>query len=374
MIRWYLIYGYAFVMSCVLAVALTAVARRVALRWRVLDHPGERKMQREPVPLLGGAAIWLTFYTMIGANLIALAMAPRLGLSWLEEEVLSFLGSDVKLKLLGIGIGGLIIFTLGLIDDVVALRPEGKLIGQIVAALVLVLCGIRLDLFIPDVLAGNGWVALVTGLATVVWVVLMTNSMNLLDNMDGLCAGISLIAALSFFLCVFPHQEYFLCVLLLVFAGSAAGFLFHNFNPARIYMGDAGAMFCGYVLATVAVLGTFYTSETPSRVAVAAPLLALSVPIFDTASVIIIRWHRGESIMKGDKRHFSHRLLKAGMTQRQAVGFIYLVAAVAGLGAALLPKVGGVGTLIILAQAAGLFCLIVLLMNAGNGRQSDLNL
>jgi UDP-GlcNAc:undecaprenyl-phosphate GlcNAc-1-phosphate transferase len=374
MIRWYLIYAYAFGASCVLAAALTEVARRGALRWGVLDHPGERKMQRRPVPLLGGAAIWLTFYAVVAANLVALAFAPRLGLSWLEEEVLSFLGTDVKLKLLGIGIGGLIIFVLGLIDDMVSLRPEIKLAGQIVAALALVLSGIRLDLFIPDVLVGNGWAVLATGFATVVWVVLLTNSMNLLDNMDGLCAGISTIAALSFFLCVFPHQEYFLCVLLLVFAGSVAGFLIHNFSPARIYMGDAGAMFCGYVLATVAVLGTFYTSETPSRVAVAAPLLALSVPIFDTASVIVIRWHRGESIMKGDKRHFSHRLLNAGMTQRQAVGFIYLVAAVAGLGAALLPQVGGLGTLIILAQAAGLFCLIVLLMNAGNGRKGDLNL
>jgi UDP-GlcNAc:undecaprenyl-phosphate GlcNAc-1-phosphate transferase len=136
-------------------------------------------------------------------------------------------------------------------------------------------------------------------------------------------------------------------------------------------MGDAGAMFCGYILATVALLGTFYTGEGGSRVAVAAPLLALCVPLFDTLSVVYIRWKRGESIMKGDKRHFSHRLVELGMTPRQAVEFIYLVAAVAGLGAALLPQVGTGGTIIILAQTAGLFLLIVLLMQAGARKARD---
>ncbi|MDZ4857826.1 MAG: MraY family glycosyltransferase, partial [Candidatus Hydrogenedentes bacterium] len=185
--------------------------------------------------------------------------------------------------------------------------------------------------------------------------------------MDGLSAGVSAIAALSFFACVLPSNQTFVCVLLMVFAGSVAGFLYHNFSPARIYMGDAGAMFCGYILATVAVLGTFYSaSATPSRVALVAPVLALSVPIFDTISVVYIRWRNGESIMKGDKRHFSHRLVSIGMTPRQAVEFIYLVGAVTGLGAALLPHVDFTGTLIVMAQALGLYLLIVLLMNSGN--------
>jgi len=144
-----------------------------------------------------------------------------------------------------------------------------------------------------------------------------------------------------------------------------AGFWYHNMRPARIFMGDAGAMFCGYILATVAVLGTFYTKTTPSRVAVAAPLVALSVPIFDIVSVVYIRWRSGQSITKGDKRHFSHRLVELGMSPNQAVEFILLVAAVVGLGAALLPTVGRTGTAVVLAQTLGLFLLIVLLMNAG---------
>ncbi|MBN2311554.1 MAG: undecaprenyl/decaprenyl-phosphate alpha-N-acetylglucosaminyl 1-phosphate transferase [Candidatus Hydrogenedentes bacterium] len=367
--NWYLIYAYAFGLSLVVSALLTALMRRVALRCGALDHPGERKMQQEPVPLLGGVAIWLTVYAVIGLNLLIAIQMRHLSLAWIHANVLAFLGPDAIMKLVGIGIGGTIIFLLGLVDDLTALKPEAKLAGQIAAALAPVLCGVRLDLFIPDILAANGWAVWIAGAATVLWIVLMTNSMNLLDNMDGLCGGISAIAAVSFFLCVFQREEYFVCLLLVVFAGSTTGFLFHNVSPARIYMGDAGAMFCGYLLATAAVLGTFYTATTPSRIAVVAPVLALSVPIFDTLSVIYIRWRSGESIMKGDKRHFSHRLVNLGMRPAHAVGFIYLVAAVTGLGAVLLGQVGLLGTCIILGQTAGVFCLIVLLMNAGNANR-----
>ncbi len=371
MVNWYLIHAYAFGLSLVLAAGLTALVRRAALRWQVLDHPGERKMQSEPMPLLGGVAIFATIYLVVAVHLAFLGGASRLGLPWLDTNVLTRLGPGMGLKLVGLGVGGLIVFVLGLVDDLVALKPELKLLGQILAALVLVFSGIRLDLFIPDVLATNGWAPWLTGAATVLWVVMLMNSMNFLDNMDGLCAGVAVIAAASFFLCFLPQGEHLLCGLLAVFAGSVAGFLFHNFNPARIYMGDAGALFCGYLLATAAVLGTFYTGQMSSRIAVSAPLLALSVPIFDTLSVVYIRWRNGESIMKGDKRHFSHRLVELGMTPRQAVEFIYLVAGVAGLGAVLLPRVGQLGTLVILAQTIGLFSLIVLLMNAGAGPAKD---
>jgi UDP-GlcNAc:undecaprenyl-phosphate GlcNAc-1-phosphate transferase len=152
----------------------------------------------------------------------------------------------------------------------------------------------------------------------------------------------------------------------MVFAGAVLGFLIHNLHPARIYMGDTGAMFCGYLLATLSILITFYNESTPSRIAVAAPLLALSVPIFDTMSVIYIRWRAKVPIFQGDRRHFSHRLVNIGMTQQQAVEFIYLVAAVTGLGAGLLRQVNTVGTVIILAQTSGVFLLIVLIMSAGD--------
>ncbi|MFM1919435.1 MAG: hypothetical protein RLZZ303_1069, partial [Candidatus Hydrogenedentota bacterium] len=252
--------------------------------------------------------------------------------------------------------GGVVIFTLGVVDDLMVLTPWVKLFGQIVAAAVLVLSGLRIEMFVFS----NLWIS--AGV-TILWVVLLTNSLNFLDNMDGLCAGVSIIACLSFFLCV-QTDDTLVRVILMLLAGAAGGFLYFNLNPARIFMGDAGAMFCGYMLATVTVLGTFHVESTPSRIAVAAPLLALSVPLFDTLSVVYIRWRSGQHIMLGDKRHFSHRLVDLGMSHRQAVEFIYLVAAVVGLGAALLPMLDLGGTLIIIAQTVGVYLLIVLLMRS----------
>lgn len=375
--NWYLIFSYVLIESFLVAVLLTLGLRAFALKFNIVDQPGERKMHSDPIPLLGGVAIYLTFNLVILLNLAVLIVAPRLGFGWLEENVLSFLGENTIRPLTGIFAGAFIIFLLGLVDDIKVLSPEVKLIGQIAAALILVLSGIRLDIFLGPILHSlplfeslsperfDQISLLVSSGITIFWVVMMTNAMNFLDNMDGLAGGVAGIAALSFFLCVLPHEEYFICVLLMAFAGAVAGFLYHNLNPARIFMGDAGSMFCGYILATVAVLGTFYTESSGSRVAVAAPLLALCVPLFDTFSVIYIRWRNGESIMKGDKRHFSHRLVELGMTPRQAVEFIFLVAAVTGLGGVLLSQLGRLGTIVVLAQTCGIFLLIVLLMNAG---------
>jgi UDP-GlcNAc:undecaprenyl-phosphate GlcNAc-1-phosphate transferase len=232
---------------------------------------------------------------------------------------------------------------------------------------VLVISDMRLNLFAETWLGHRPIASIaVSSVLTVLWVVFMTNSMNLLDNMDGLCAGVAAIAAFSFFICALRTREAFICVLLMVFAGAVLGFLVLNLHPARIYMGDTGAMFCGYLLATLSILITFYNESTPSRIAVAAPVLALSVPIFDTVSVTYIRWRAKVPIFQGDRRHFSHRLVNIGMTQQQAVEFIYLVAAVTGLGAGLLRQVNTLGTVIILAQTFGIFLLIVLVMRAGD--------
>jgi UDP-GlcNAc:undecaprenyl-phosphate GlcNAc-1-phosphate transferase len=358
--QWYFIYALTLSGTFALSVILTAIVRKLAIRWDLVDHPGERKVHTTPMPLMGGVAICLSFYAVIFAGLLLVEPVTALGFDWLRGNVLFFLGEDVKWKLIGIFTGGIFIFLLGVVDDIVALRPETKLVGQIASAAFLVACGVRVDLFLDNV-----WIA---SAVTVFWVVLMTNSLNFLDNMDGLCGGVSVVSAFSFFLCL--QGETFICVLLMVFAGAVSGFLYHNLSPARIFMGDAGSMFCGYMLATVAVLGTFYTEESASRAVIAAPLLALSVPLFDTFSVIYIRWRNGESLMKGDKRHFSHRLVDLGMSNRQAVEFIFLVAAVVGLGAAMLPRMGALGASIIVAQTIGVFSLIVILMNVANRRDS----
>lgn len=355
MTNWYLVYAYALLTAFCMAAALTYFLRRAAPRWGWVDHPGERKIHTNPIPVAGGVAIVATFYALLGVHLLGLPLARGLDLEWINQQIFDFLGDQHLWKLAGIFTGGLLIFALGLIDDLRALRPEVKLAGQIVAALVLVFCGIRLNVFIE--------VPWITIPLTVFWVVLITNSMNLLDNMDGLAGGVAVIAGMSFFLCILQSGQTFVCVLLMIFTGAVAGFLYHNLSPAKIFMGDAGAMFCGYMLATVAVLTTFYTEDTPSRLAVFAPILALSVPLFDTLSVMYIRWRKGESIMKGDKRHFSHRLVRFGLTRPQAVEFIYIVAVINGLGAAILPQVEATGAILVMLQALGVFGVIILLMN-----------
>jgi UDP-GlcNAc:undecaprenyl-phosphate GlcNAc-1-phosphate transferase len=276
---------------------------------------------------------------------------------------LSFLSLENFTTVGGVIAGGIIIFIVGIVDDMLSLNPWIKLAGQIVAASVLVLSGMHIELFVLS----NVWIS---AAITIFWVVLITNSMNLLDNMDGLSAGVAVAAAFSFFLSVQPDMDGQLVrFMLMVFAGAMCGFLYHNFNPAKIFMGDSGALFSGYFLATVAVLGTYHVEGSQSRIAVAAPLFALSVPLFDTFSVMYIRWRRGQSIMLGDKRHFSHRLVDLGMSERQAVEFIYLVAGVIGLGGALLSTLDSWSTILVLVQSGGVFLLIVLLMNAGKNAE-----
>ena len=356
--NWYFVMAAALAASFLISVLLTDVARRAALRWSFLDQPGERKVHSAPVPLMGGVAIWASFYVVILGTFAVLALMSQHGNDWLLSQFDATFGDNGSVKLAGLLAGGLVIFVLGVVDDLKILSPEVKLAGQIVASLVLVLSGMRIEMFIFR----NIWIS---SALTVLWVVTLTNSLNFLDNMDGLAGGISVIAAFSFFLAVQPFEQYLVRLVLVVFAGAVAGFLYHNLSPARIFMGDAGAMFCGYLLASVAIMGTFHIESTPSPIAVAAPLLALSVPLFDISSVVFIRWRHGESIMKGDKRHFSHRLVKLGMSPRQAVEFIFLVAAVTGLGGALLSRLSQRGVLIVLAQTVGVYLLIVLLMNAG---------
>ncbi|MBX3180847.1 MAG: undecaprenyl/decaprenyl-phosphate alpha-N-acetylglucosaminyl 1-phosphate transferase [Candidatus Hydrogenedentes bacterium] len=355
----YLAYAYLFAVSALLAAGLTAAIRPFAMRLRVLDHPGERKVQPAPVPLLGGAAIVGAFYAVVIAHLIAFMVLDRFGLSFVNGYLDAALGDGSAIKLAAILAGGLVIFALGLADDLRNLSPPVKLAGQIAAASLLVFADVRIELFVLS----NPWIS---GLVTIFWVVLITNAMNFLDNMDGLCGGVSVIAAFSFFLCVVPFEP-LVRYLLLIFAGVTGGFLYHNLSPARIYMGDAGALFCGYFLATIAVLGTFHVEGTP-RIAVAAPLLALAVPLFDMASVLYLRWRQGQALMRGDRQHFSHRLVDLGMSPRQAVEFIFLVAAIIGLGGAYLPLLDARGTILVVVQTVGVFLLIVLLMRAGGDR------
>ncbi len=355
----HVIYGYALLLSLVVSLGLTWCMRRLALRLRFTDDPEGRKAHAAPTPLLGGLAIVGTFYLVVLGHIAVLLLLNQFGQPAPEATVLAFLGENARSKVAGVLAAGLVIAVVGLVDDWRPLSPLVKLFGQLAAAVILPLSGIQLEAFILPGLLGVA--------ATILWVLFITNALNFLDNMDGLCAGVALIAAAALFVAVQPFEQQLVRLLLVIFAGAVGGFLYFNLNPARIFMGDTGALFIGFMLATFALLGTFHVETTPTRAAVFAPVLALSVPLFDTFSVLYIRWRAGQPLWRGDNRHFSHRLVELGMTQRQAVEFIYLVAGVVGLGAALLPLVGLTGTVIIVVQSLGVFLLIVLLMNTGRG-------
>ncbi len=355
-----IIYGFALLNSFLLSLVLTEGFRVFALKLNIVDVPYGRKSHKEPTPLLGGAAIFLTF------NIFLLLMFALYQVSLLLRDlvgggsVFDFLGQGSFKKIIGLSIGGGLIFLLGLIDDIYTLGAWTKLFGQIFSASLVVLCGIRIEMFFL-----SHW--FFSYIVTVGWIVLLTNSLNLLDNMDGLCGGISFICAMAFFFCIQPYDEFLIRFLLVVFAGSVGGFLFHNISPAKIFMGDAGSQFCGYFLSTISVLGTYHLEGTPSRVAILAPVVIMSVPLFDTFSVIYLRWKSGHSIFVGDKRHFSHRLVELGMTTKQAVEFIWLVGIITSISAWFLPVLGFYQSGLVLLQVVGIYILIVLLMNAPKG-------
>ncbi len=358
---WYLIYFYIFTVSALLGLAMTRFMIWLSHRVGVYDLPEGRKDHGEPVPYLGGVAIYLSFMGIIAVhiwllNIFSDNVAFVTKISGHLHYTAALGEKPAVLRALGIVLGGTLVFVVGLVDDIRVLRARVKLAAQIVAGLILVVCGVRLELFIGS--------PLITAVVTIMWVVFIVNAFNFMDNMDGLCAGVALIAALVFFLVVFPLNQTLTAAILLVLAGSALGFLYYNFNPAKIFMGDAGAMFLGFIIASLTVAGTFYMPDHMSRWGLLTPIFVLGVPIFDTIGVIYLRWRAGVPLHVGDNRHFSHRLVNLGMSKRDSVIFIYLVAISVGLGATLLRYVGLLGAATLFVQTLGIFAIIILLMIA----------
>ena len=286
--------------ALVLALGITPVARRMAHQFGVLDQPNARKVHVKPTPLLGGVAIYIAFVL-----------------------ALLFLGDLFYVnQVIGIFIGASFVSFLGLVDDSRGLRPLIKLGGQVVAALILVLSGVTADVFPGDGLD----IAL-----TVVWVVGITNAMNLLDNMDGLSGGLAAIAAAFFMVLASLSRQYLVGALAAALLGACIGFLRYNFNPASIFMGDSGSLFLGFVLAATAIKLRF-----PSNVDFVTwmvPVLVLGLPIFDTTLVFVSRLRRGlNPLTTPGKDHISHRLVRLMHgSRREAVLTCYLLAGAFGL-------------------------------------------
>lgn len=312
-------YAALIAIAAVVTILVTPLVRRISLRYGLVDRPGGRKVHSEPISRLGGVAIF--------AGVIASIAFQYLGerfFGW--GGSLATTGSANPWLILG---GLVVMFVVGLVDDLVNLTPAAKLGGQIVAAAVVVAAGLRIE-FVGDPFGGG---LILLGLlavpVTIVYLVGFANVINLIDGLDGLAAGVTAIAAMSLLLLAAQGNRLDAAALAAAVIGACLGFLRYNFHPASIFMGDSGAMFLGFTLATISLLGVM---KTTAAIALAVPLLIIGVPIFDTASAIIRRLRHKRPIQEADRGHIHHRLLGRGFDQRQTVIIIYIWSAMLAFG------------------------------------------
>lgn len=319
-----------FIVSFIITFMTTPFVKKLAFRIGAVDIPKDsRRMHSRPTARLGGLAIFLGFIisTIIFANLTK--------------------------ELTGVLIGCAIIVTLGMFDDIYALSAKLKFAVQLLAALFPVLMGLQIDFIrVPSFISdygyiGLGWAAIPI---TVIWIVGITNATNLLDGLDGLACGVSCISALTLLCIAIIVGEPNVAFITSALAGACIGFLPYNFNPAKLFMGDTGSLFLGFVLATSSVQGLFKGYAVMS---IAAPFLILGLPIFDTASAILRRLKNHQPIMSPDRGHLHHRLIDAGFSQKQAVSTIYILCFVLCATAVALIATGAISWWVFLAVLLG---------------------
>jgi len=345
----------------VISVVTTPLVRAWSRRHGFVDRPGGHKSHTAPVALLGGISF------------VAAILLPMLGVIVLSRLLMQFGGPDTLPKSIAIHLPGLVAKTreglaiiggaivlhvLGIYDDRQPLGAMPKLIAQVlVAAFVVVGFDVRL-------MTATG--PLLSSVLSILWIVALTNAYNFLDNMDGLAAGVALIVACAFGVTATQAGQLFVPACCWLVVGATLGFLPYNVHPASIFMGDAGSLVLGYLVAVLTILTTFYDASFGRRPAgVLAPLVVMAVPLYDTISVFYLRGRAGLSLWRGDQRHFSHRLLRRGLSVREAVGVIWLATAVTALPATLLPHADWPLALGIVCQTAGVVVLVAYLEKAG---------
>ena len=315
----------------------TPIVKSFAQKVGAMDNPGEaRRIHNHPIPRMGGLAIFLGFLVAV------------------------ILFADITKPVQGILIGAVIIVATGAVDDIVSLKYWIKLIAQIVAAVIAVAHGVTIEgLMNPNVFADNE--TLVIGIlsipVTIIWIVGVTNAVNLIDGLDGLACGVSTISCVTMLVVALMVAEPNVAVILACLMGACVGFLPYNFNPAKIFMGDTGALLLGYVLATVSIMGLFKFYAVMTFL---VPILALALPLFDTAFAIIRRLLKGQNPMTPDRGHLHHRLIDHGLSQKQAVAVLYSLSAMLGLTAVVICTGGEtrlllLGVDLLIAIAVGLF-------------------
>jgi UDP-GlcNAc:undecaprenyl-phosphate GlcNAc-1-phosphate transferase len=300
-------YVYTFALALLVAGMLTPLVRWFALRRGVVAQPRSRDIHQLAVPRLGGVAI------------AAACFAPLLALMFIDSVVADKFKEHPRLAL-GLLLGGAALGGLGVLDDTRGVNARTKLSAQVIVAVFAYAVGFRIEaVFVP----GFGiWQMGVFALpATVLWIVGIINAVNLIDGLDGLAAGVIFFAALTNFVVALVAHQIFVALVMSAIMGAMVGFLFYNFNPARIFMGDSGSYFLGYLLATASLTGSLQKAST--AVSLLVPMVALGVPIFDTLFSIVRRTLERRPVFSADRGHVHHRLLDMGLTHRRAVMLLY---------------------------------------------------
>lgn len=363
-----------FVLACfltafVISGGATALMRVIAPKVGLIDRPAARKVHTTPTPLGGGVGIVCGFVaTMALAHLTVWLLAhDPTPPEWLPEAIKPHLAGVLNRagQMWMLISAGVLLSVMGLLDDFRGLSWKARLGVQFLLAIGLVFgAGVQATVFVSQPWVGQ--------MLTVLWIVVLINSFNFLDNMDALSSGIGLIASVMFatvMLGVVSEPRWFVGGALLALAGALAGFLCHNWPPARIFMGDAGSTFIGLILACLTVLGTFYDANMSSRHVMLAPLCILAIPLYDITSVILIRLSEGRSPFQPDKKHFSHRLTELGLSKRNAVLVVHLTTITTGLGALLLYRVADwTGAAIVLLLVLCLLSIVAILETVGRSR------
>ncbi len=302
----WLLYLAAFSIAFFISMVTTPLAKKIAYKVKAIDYPKSRGLNKEPMPRLGGLAIFFGFIVTV------------LILSFYVEEFHTT-------QFYGFLLGGILIVILGIFDDIYELSAKPKLIVQLIVGIIVVSTGTRID-----VMSWPFWQYLrpFNSIITIVWVLGVLNAVNLIDGVDGLAAGVSSIASLCLMVLCLISGSSLAVVLTAILAGSCLGFLPRNFSPAEIYMGDTGATFLGYVLAVTSCIGVY---KSYAVLSIVLSILALALPIFDTLFAMVRRAINKKPLMSADRGHLHHRLIDSGYSHRQAVMILYGVSIFNGI-------------------------------------------
>lgn len=335
------IYIATFAIAAIVAALATPFVIKLATHLEIIDATNEeRRVHEIPTPRIGGIAVFLGFalalFAVLGFALSSpFALYPSAAHLGVHQK-LELLGDqfDTVHRLVGLLFGGMLILGVGIWDDVMQMRPRNKLFAQILVALISMLYGFVIPgITNPFVHNANAnwidfpWYAGVP--ITLFWYVAMMNAINFIDGLDGLLSGFTAISSLFLFAIAVLHGNPVVALVVIALAGGALGFLPYNFNPAKIFLGDAGSLFIGYVFATVSVIGA---SKTAIAISIVVPVVVLALPLLDTAAAIVRRARSGKRITEADRGHFHHQLIfRFGLNVRQAVLLIYAVCFVLGI-------------------------------------------